>query len=236
MKKLASSILILAVVAFLTFGCESTKSALGTKTVQGGLIGAAVGAGAGALIGSQSGHTGAGAAIGAGIGALAGGTIGYYMDNQQKELQTVIDQQNAQQTQIQQTQAKVAELERKGDNIIVNLKGDSLFATDSSVLQPGAINNLKEIVSVLKRYPDTNITVKGHTDSTGNADYNQKLSQQRADAVKTILLGEGVVQERITTIGYGASFPVVSNDTPEGRQLNRRVEMEIKPKEQQQQG
>lgn len=240
MKKLTSSFLIVAVVAFLTFGCESTKEALGTKTAQGGLIGAAIGAGAGAIIGAQSGHAGVGAAIGAGIGALAGGAIGHYMDNQQKELQTVIDQQNAQQTQIQQTQAqlqqtqvRVAELERKGDSIIINLTGDTLFATNSSALQPGAINNLKEIATILKRYPDTNITIKGHTDSTGSADYNQKLSQQRSDAVKTILLVEGIGQERIITIGYGAAFPVASNDTPEGRQLNRRVEMEIKPKEQQ---
>ncbi len=237
MKKLTSSILIIAMVAFFSFGCES----LNTNTAKGSLIGGALGAGAGAIIGAQTGHAGIGTAIGAGIGALAGGGIGYWMDKQQKELQTVIDQQNAQQaqlnaqqTQIQQTQTKVAELERKGDSIIMNFSGDTLFDTNSSVLHPGAINNLKQIATILKRYPDTNVTIKGHTDSTGSADYNQKLSQQRADAVKPILLGEGIVPERIATIGYGASFPIASNDTPEGRQLNRRVEMEIKPKEQQQ--
>ena len=126
------------------------------------------------------------------------------MDNQQKELQAIIDQQNAQQAQLQQTQgqleaekAKVAELQRKGDDIIVNLKGDTLFATNSTVLQAGAINNLKEIASVLKRYPDTNVTVKGHTDSIGNADYNKKLSEQRAEAVKSALLVEGVDRKSV---------------------------------------
>ena len=235
MRKLTSSILILTVVVFLTFGCET----MSTKTGQGAVIGGAVGAGTGAIIGAATGHTGIGTAIGAGVGALAGGVIGHYMDNQQKELQAIIDQQNAQQAQLQQTQgqleaekAKVAELQRKGDDIIVNLKGDTLFATNSTVLQAGAINNLKEIASVLKRYPDTNVTVKGHTDSIGNADYNKKLSEQRAEAVKSALLVEGVAHERITTIGYGATFPVASNDTPEGRQINRRVEMEIKPKQQ----
>ncbi|OGL45086.1 MAG: hypothetical protein A2149_03045 [Candidatus Schekmanbacteria bacterium RBG_16_38_11] len=242
MKKL-SLFLVFAFVTFLTFGCAETQNALSKKSVQGGLLGAAVGAGAGAIIGSQTGHAGVGTAIGAGVGALAGGLIGHAMDKQQDELKQVVDRQNAQQQQMEQMKGemaaqstKVADLQRKGDDILINYRGDALFDTGSPILHTGAVNNLKEVAVILKKYPDTRVTIKGHTDTTGSLELNNNLSKQRAEAVKTVLVGEGIVNERITTIGYGPSLPVASNDTPEGRQQNRRVEIEIKANEQQKQG
>ncbi|MBI5375354.1 MAG: OmpA family protein [Candidatus Schekmanbacteria bacterium] len=229
--KAMKKIVCVLLVAFALTACESMKAAWERDEVKGATIGAGVGAGAGAIIGAATGHTGVGTAIGAGVGALGGGLIGRMMQNQKEELQTVTAKMNDQQSQIDQMKTEQASVKSEGNNLIVNMKGDALFATDSSSLQAGAFNNLREIAGILKKYPDTKVVIKGYTDSVGTDDYNQKLSENRANSVKNVLLGEGVASERITTIGYGKSFPVASNDTPEGRQMNRRVEIVVVPKE-----
>ena len=106
--------------------------------------------------------------------------------------------------------------------------GDLLFDTGSSALSAGAFQRLRSLADTLKRYPDSNIVVKGHTDSTGDESYNLRLSEERADNVRRYLVAEGVGSHRVTSIGYGEAFPMTSNSSPAGRQQNRRVEIEIR--------
>ncbi|MBP1748217.1 MAG: outer membrane protein OmpA/peptidoglycan-associated protein, partial [Deltaproteobacteria bacterium] len=111
--------------------------------------------------------------------------------------------------------------------LTVSFKSDYLFATDSATLMPGAQPELQRVADVLRQYPETNIQIAGHTDSQGNEVYNQQLSERRAQAVRTALVGMGVDPSRVTTIGYGESRPIVGNDTASGRQQNRRVEVRV---------
>lgn len=189
-------------------GCQGMN-----RTQKGSLGGAAVGAGMGALIGKQSGHGGRGAVIGGAIGALSGGLIGNYMDRQAEELE------------------KVADTERAGDGILVTMKDKILFDLDSATVKPAAETSLDKLAAVLVKYPKTTITVAGHTDNTGRPDYNLKLSERRADAVRFALADRGVAASRVTTMGFGAENPVASNTTPDGRTENRRVELHIVPDE-----
>ncbi|RMF92675.1 MAG: hypothetical protein D6734_11740 [Candidatus Schekmanbacteria bacterium] len=230
MKRL-KKVAILITVIFIIIGCESTKQALQRDEVKGGLIGGALGAGAGAIIGSQSGNAGVGTAIGAGVGAVTGAVIGRAMQKQKEELQQVAEKINKQQAEIDQLKSQQATVKTEGNSIVMNLRGDALFRTNSSSLESGAVNNLREIVEVLKKYPDTRVIVKGFTDSEGDEDYNLKLSQARAETVKNYFIGEGISPSRITAIGLGESLPIASNDTPEGRQMNRRVEIVVIPAE-----
>ena len=187
-------------------GCEGM-----TRTQKGALTGTAVGAGIGALLGQKSGHAGRGALIGGAVGALSGGLIGNYMDRQAQELE------------------KVADTQRAGDGIIVTMRDKILFDVDSATVKPAAMVSLDKISAVLTKYPKTTITVAGHTDNTGRADYNLKLSERRANAVRFTLAERGVGASRVTAMGFGADNPVASNTTPEGRAENRRVELHIVP-------
>jgi len=185
------------------------------KTKIGAGIGAAAGAGIGYAIGKQSGHGGEGAAIGAAVGAAAGAGVGYYLDKQAEELR----------------QIEALEVQRERDRLIATLPSGLLFDFDSFSLRPEGVQSLREVAGVLTSYRETTIVVKGYTDSTGKETYNQELSERRANAVRNFLIGEGVDAARITAVGFGEQFPVASNDTEEGRQQNRRVEMEIIPTE-----
>jgi len=115
------------------------------------------------------------------------------------------------------------------DVLTVTFKSDYLFAVNSSTLLPGAQGELQRVADVLRQYPETNIQIAGHTDSSGSTDYNQKLSERRAEAVRNALAGMGVNTSRLTTIGYGETRPIASNATEGGRQQNRRVEVRIVP-------
>ncbi len=206
-------IAVLVACAFCMAGC-ATK----TKT------GAAVGAGVGTVLGAGIGYAiggGKGAAIGAGIG-LAGGTlagmgVGRYMDKQEQELQNAI------------AQSEAASMKREQDILILSFKADFMFDVNSSVVKPGAQTEIRRVADVLYRYPETRIRIEGHTDSTGGEAYNQALSERRAEAVKSELVAQNIQPERIQTIGYGLTRPVATNETPEGRQLNRRVQVVIIP-------
>ncbi len=193
-----------------------------TKTGKGAVYGTAGGAAAGAIIGQAVSHdtkgTLIGTAIGAAVGGLAGTGIGRYMDNQEQALRSAMAHSNA--TSIQRT----------GDAISVTFKGDVLFPTGSSAIQPGAYVEIDRMAQVLQQYPETRIRIEGHTDSTGSEQTNLELSQRRAEAVKTALISRGIAPERVTALGYGESRPIASNATPEGRQLNRRVEVFIEPR------
>jgi outer membrane protein OmpA-like peptidoglycan-associated protein len=120
-------------------------------------------------------------------------------------------------------------IQNTGDRLIVTLPQDILFATDSATLRPDLQRDLRTVGQSLLAYPDTTVQVLGHTDNTGDADYNLNLSRQRAQSVASILISEGVPSFRIQSIGRGEDQPLASNLTPEGRAQNRRVEIVILP-------
>jgi len=111
------------------------------------------------------------------------------------------------------------------DRGLVLTVGDVLFAAGKADVAPGGQRSVDKLAEFLKKYPRRRVLIEGHSDNTGNEDFNLKLSQQRADAVRALLLARGIAPERITTRGYGPKFPIVDNDTPAGRQQNRRVEV-----------
>jgi outer membrane protein OmpA-like peptidoglycan-associated protein len=189
-----------ALAAFLIAGCETA----GKRTAIGAGGGAAAGAGVGALLGGWK-----GAAIGAGVGALAGGSVGLYLDKQAKELE------------------QVAETKRTENGVVVNMKSEILFDTGSAVLKDEAIAQITKVGDIIAKYSDDRVRVEGHTDSTGSAAKNEDLSLRRADAVKRVLLGRGVKESQITSLGMGATKPVADNKTAAGRAANRRVELHI---------
>lgn len=183
------------------------------RAKRGAAIGAAAGAVAGAVIGNQSGDNRTGAVVGAAVGAGVGAAVGHRMDKQQQELQ----------------QIKGVEVTRPAeDELNVELKNDVLFDVDSSALRPDSQSMLKQLATVFMRYPDQTIAVEGHADSTGSEEHNQALSERRASSVSDYLVDSGVIASRIDSRGYGETRPKASNDTPEGRQLNRRVEIHVK--------
>ena len=218
MKKI---IICLGILALMTSGCATQ-----TKTQKGALIGtgvgAAVGAGLGQAIGRSTSATLIGAAAGAVAGGLTGGAIGNYMDKQEASMrQSLADVEGA-------------SVQRNMDMLAVTFKSDVLFAVNSSSLKPGSYDELDRVAKVLNQYPQTTISIGGHTDSTGTEEYNQKLSERRAEVVKNALAGMGVNPSRMTAIGYGESKPVADNNIEAGRQMNRRVEILIKPQQAQQ--
>lgn len=213
MKGIKNISLFLVAAVFL-IGCAEIQETAKTKTGQGAAIGAGVGAIAGGIIGHQSGHTGTGAVIGGLAGAAIGGTIGYQLDKQAKEI-----------AQIPNTQ-----VERKEDRLVVTMQEAVLFDVSSAILKQQSQDTLAKMAEVMTKYPDSDILVKGHTDSRGSEKLNQDLSERRAKAVKNYFIVKGVAERRITAIGLGKSMPVATNNTAEGRQKNRRVEIEIKPK------
>lgn len=202
--------------ASLLTGCAAWEQQ--NRTVKGGVYGAGAGAATGAAIGAIVGGgkgAGKGAAIGAVVGMLGGGLIGNYMDRQAKQMQGVLDRQDA--------------LERRGEEIYMSLSSDILFTSGSAALAPGANDKLREIAGVLQQYPRTIIEIVGHTDSVGSEASNQVLSERRAASVRDALVGNGVAPGRIIPRGAGELRPLADNSTPEGRARNRRVDLTIKP-------
>ncbi|WP_293890590.1 OmpA family protein [Flavobacterium sp.] len=194
--------------------CEAVKNS--NKTQRGAVIGAAGGAVIGGILGNNVGKGGngaLGAVLGGVIGGVAGGVIGHKMDKQAREIETALPG---------------AQVERVGEGIKLVLGENSVrFDTNKSTLTTTAKANLDKLVPVFNQYSDTNIQIYGYTDSTGTAEYNLTLSQQRAATVKSYLAGKGISAGRFTTTGLGIADPVATNDTPEGRTQNRRVEFAI---------
>ena len=183
-----------------------------SKVFRGGAIGAGAGGAIGGAIGSRSDNTAQGAIIGAAIGGTAGALIGKYMDRQAEELERDLEG---------------AEVERVGEGIKVTFDSGILFGFDSSELTSNARENIASLAETLSKYEDTNILIEGHTDSRGEEQYNQKLSERRAEAVSKELSRLGVRNVRMKQIGYGENQPVADNTTDDGRSLNRRVEVAI---------
>lgn len=183
------------------------------KTGRGAAIGAAIGAVAG---GASGGDRGQRAAIGAAAGAAIGAGVGKYMQNQEEKLR-------------QQTAGTGVEVTRQGNNVILNMPGHVTFGTDSAQITPAFYSTLDQVTATINEYRDTRVEIAGHTDSTGSDSYNQQLSERRAQAVASYLLGRGVASNRVSTVGYGEARPVASNETADGRQQNRRVEIVLSP-------
>jgi len=216
-KHMTAWILIVALTAAGLTSCAAPRN----KTEQGALVGTGVGAATGAVLGQAIGRnteaTLIGAAAGALVGGIAGGMIGNYMDRQEQEMRQVLAANEA------------ASVQRTQDVLAVTFKSDVLFDFNSSSLKPGAMSEIDRVAQVLNRYLETRITVEGHTDAIGSLQYNQQLSERRANSVKDALVSRGVSPARIDTVGYGETRPIASNDTESGRQLNRRVTILIAP-------
>lgn len=194
--------MLLITLLVLITACSSMKE--NKKTYAGAGIGAAVGAGLGGILGKEK-----GAVIGGVLGGGIGGYAGSRLDKQAKELE------------------KIAETRRTEMGLVTKLKSDILFDTGKANLKPAAKTNLKEMAEIMKKYPENVLVVKGFTDNTGTSAINEKLSAQRAEAVKRALEQDGLTDASISTQGLGPAFPIASNDSTSGRSQNRRVEIEI---------
>ena len=216
-------VLVTAGLSAALAGCETLQTYnpfTGEKETSNAAKGAAIGAAAGAVVGLASGDDAVErrqhALIGAGVGALAGGAIGYYMDRQEAKLR-------------EELEGTGVSVTRMGDNITLNLSGNITFATNSSDLSPEFFDVLTSVGKVLTEYEQTVVEVAGHTDSSGPENYNLSLSQRRAGSVAKYLETQGIINERLLTIGLGEGMPVADNSLASGRQLNRRVEITMVP-------
>jgi len=207
MKKINILLLVLFTAPLFIAGCSTL-----TRTQKGAGIGTVAGGAAGAVIGRAAGNTAIGAVVGAAVGGVTGAIIGHQMDKQAEEIKNEVPG---------------VKVERVGEGIVVEFTNDVLFGYDSYALTANARESLGKLVTILKNYPDTNIEIFGHTDSRGSASYNQNLSEQRSDAVAKYLMGNGISNIRLASIGFGESKPKYSNDDSEGRSKNRRVEFAI---------
>ena len=189
-----------------------TAAGCARNAQRGAVIGGAGGAVVGGVIGAASGSTAKGAIIGAAVGGAAGAIIGDQMDRRAAELRQDIPG---------------AKVERVGEGILVTFDPGLLFGYDSAVVRPAAQTNLRNLAANLDKYPDTDLLIVGHTDSTGTESYNLALSKRRAMAVSDYLAAQGVARTRLRMDGRGELEPVASNATEDGRQQNRRVEVAI---------
>lgn len=209
---------VIALLGLTLFGCQSMS-----ETGKGAVIGAGAGGVVGGIIGKATGSTARGAIIGAAVGGTAGAIIGSQMEEQAEELDE--DLENATVETIPGEDGNTAGIQITFDNAI-------LFDFDSYDLRANARNDLADLARSLGNYPNTDALVVGYTDSTGSDDYNQTLSERRANSVATYLAQQGVSPGRMQISGMGESNPVASNATPEGRQQNRRVEIALYANEQ----
>ncbi|MFO7526619.1 MAG: OmpA family protein [Ignavibacteriaceae bacterium] len=207
MKKIKYLIVIAALaLSVILSGCGASNA------VKGGVIGGVAGGVVGGVVGDQLGNTTLGVIIGAAVGGTAGVLIGNHMDKQAEEIENEIDG---------------VTVERVGEGIALKFDSGILFGFDSATLQPQAKENIYKLADILKKYPDSNILIAGHTDSDGSEQYNQSLSERRAKAVSDYTKLQGVSSSRLSVVGLGETEPIASNDSESGKQLNRRVEIAI---------
>lgn len=211
--------LTVAILALVLAACTTLDPYTGEKKTSNAAKGAGVGAITGAVIGaatSSKNDRKKGVLTGAAAGAALGGGVGVYMDNQEKVLRDRLAGSGVQ-------------VRRDGDNIELIMPGNITFATGRSDIRGDFYPVLDSVAEVLAEFKKTRIKVSGHTDNTGGADLNQRLSEDRAASVKNYLIGEGVASGRVNSIGYSYRYPIASNSTASGRDANRRVELELEP-------
>ena len=207
--------------ALLAAACATTDPYTGERrsnnTASGALIGAGIGAALGYLTNTSDSEEGrTNALIGAGIGALAGGAVGNYMDRQERAYN-------------ERLRGSGVGVRREGNNIRLIMPGDVTFDTNSTQIKPQFYDVLNDVADVLNTFPATYVDITGHADSTGDANYNQGLSERRAGSVANYLIAQGVLRDRFYVGGMGERAPIADNSTPDGRARNRRVEILIRP-------
>lgn len=197
------------VASFVLTGCASTNA----EKV------AVIGAISGAVLGkATSNHKNKRAVFGAAIGAIAGAAIGDYMDKQEQAFRDELS-------------GSGIDVVREGDNLRLIMPSNITFATGQSYITSGFHTTLNDVAKVLVKFDKTLLSIEGHTDSSGAADFNQKLSEQRATSVKSYLMNQNILAARLNTTGYGETQPVAANNTAQNKALNRRVEIQIVPNE-----
>ncbi|MGD8250865.1 MAG: OmpA family protein [Desulfobacterales bacterium] len=212
MKPTFKALLLMTLALFTLTSCASLETNEKQGTAIGAGVGAAAGAGLGAAIGRDTKSAAIGAAIGTAVGAITGNRIGAYMDRQEQELRDAL------------AYSEAAAIEREQNVLMATFKGDVFFDFDSADLKPGAYDELDRTARVLNDFPATTIRIEGHTDQSGSEDYNQILSEKRAESVKAALVARNVNAARLQTIGFGESKPISSDPAQ-----NRRVTMVITP-------
>jgi outer membrane protein OmpA-like peptidoglycan-associated protein len=203
------SLLLVAAVATVVSanGCASTSN-----QTKGAVIGAASGGAIGGLVGAATGSTATGLVLGTLVGGAGGAIIGHQMDQQAKEIHHNIPG---------------ATVARVGEGMDVTFASAALFNENSAVLSEQARSNLSKLAQSLQKYPNTNVLIVGHTDSTGTNTENMALSERRAMAAKNYLVSQGVSPSRIRAEGRGSAEPVAPSDNEVDRERNRRVEVAI---------
>lgn len=215
MKKVIAIASVLGLVA-----CTTTDPYTGEQKTTNSTTGAVIGAVAGAAIGvasSSKKDRGKGALTGAVAGGAIGGGVGHYMDRQEAELR-------------QKLQGSGVQVRRDGNTISLIMPGNITFETDQYSIRPEFHDVLDSVALVLAEYKDTNVNIAGHTDSTGSDNYNQMLSERRAQSVREYLGQRKVDYGRMNAVGYGPRYPIASNSSTSGRAQNRRVEIELVPR------
>ena len=205
----------------LASGCTTTDPRTGQQKASHTTVDAGVGALAGAALGaltSSKHDRNKGMVTGAVLGGAIGGVVGHRADKQEAQLREKLAHSGV-------------EVERQGDTINLVVPGAISFATNSAQLTPNFYASLNQVAGSLKEFPDSNVQIVGHTDSTGPAAYNQQLSVNRANAVVVYLTAQGIDAQRMQALGMGPSQPVADNKTAEGRAQNRRVEIKIIPRD-----
>ncbi|QIA65066.1 OmpA family protein [Vibrio astriarenae] len=216
--------IVIALVVTVLSGCEATQRQSATtgewetnSTTKGAAIGAASGAIVGLITGDNAKERRKRALIGAAAGGAVGAGVGYYFDQQEAALR-------------QELLNSGVQVRRVGeDQLILVMENGIGFDTNSSSLNPSIYNTLNGVARILVEYPETVLLIDGHTDSTGSESYNQQLSVQRADSVRSYLSAQKVSFSRLNTRGMGESSPICDNSTEQGRRCNRRVEINIFP-------
>lgn len=206
-KEINSNTFLLFLLLLTSFSCNKW-----TNRAKGSTIGVTSGAVIGGAIGKKAGNTTAGILIGAAVGGTTGLLIGKYMDKQAAEVRRDI---------------AGSKVERIGEGILITFDSKAMFDINEFKLKPATINDLNDLSTILNKYGDTEILVRGHTDNSGSETYNQKLSQDRATSVRNFLFQKGVTSSRMTLEGFGELQPIADNSTSSGRSQNRRVEIAI---------
>ena len=199
--------MVIGIIILSNLNCASWS-----RQEKGAVIGATTGGVIGGVIGNKAGNTALGAILGAVIGGAAGAYIGSYMDDQVAEIERDIEG---------------AKIERVGEGIKITFDSGLLFDVNKAALKSESRQELGKLAKVLNKYEDTNILLEGHTDAIGSDEHNLQLSRLRAQSVSNHLAGQQVNPSRFTIMGYGESQPIADNESVDGRQLNRRVEIAI---------
>jgi outer membrane protein OmpA-like peptidoglycan-associated protein len=204
----SKTLIAVALSTILIGGCANTNNAQ---------KGAGIGAIVGAIAGKGTGDNAKSRYVwGAALGALAGGAIGAYMDEQESALRNELTDSGI-------------EIVREGDQLKLIMPGRLTFDTDSAAVSADFYPILNDVATILKEYEKTRLSIEGHTDSTGDADYNQQLSIERANSVASYLTQRDIENQRLRTLGMGENAPIASNSSQLTREQNRRVELKIIP-------